>query len=188
MFATLGAAILDTDHIARDVVAPGSPGLRAVREAFGASILTAEGSLDRRKLRDLVFTDSTLRERLEAILHPLIRAATLARLDEIRATYVLIVVPLLVETGFRALVDRVLVVDCRPELQVERVMRRDAVGRREAEAVLAAQVDRATRLAAADDVIDNGGTLEQTRAQVADLHLRYEKMARDCRRRRGRAE
>ena len=162
MFSALGVPIIDTDLIAREVVGPGTPGLTAVRAAFGAAILAADGSLDRATLRDLVFEDGAARRRLEGILHPLIRAATLARLAALEAPYVVVVVPLLLETEFAALIDRVLVVDCPPDMQVERVIRRDAVSRRSAESrVLSAQLDRAARLDAADDVIDNSGTPEQ---------------------------
>jgi dephospho-CoA kinase len=188
MFAALGAPIIDSDLIAREVVTPGSAGLAAVRNAFGNAILAADGTLDRRKVRNLIFADAALRARLEAILHPLIRERMLAMLGEIRADYVVIAVPLLLETSFAALVDRILVVDCPPEVQVARVMQRDALSRPDAEAILGAQIDRATRRNAADDVIDNGGTLDTTRAQVVVLHERYSAMGRDCPSPRGRAE
>jgi dephospho-CoA kinase len=188
MFAALGVPIADTDQIAREVVAPGTAGLAAVRAAFGATILAADGSLDRVKVRDLVFEDSAARRRLEDILHPLIRAATLARLSVITAPYAVVVVPLLLETEFAALVDRVLVVDCPRQMQLERLMRRDSVSRRRAESIVSAQLDRAARLAAADDVIDNSRSLEHTRAQVAALHTQYLQLARDCPSPRGRAE
>jgi dephospho-CoA kinase len=177
LFAALGAPIVDTDQVARDVVAPGEPGLAAVAKAFGRAILTPAGTLDRAALRRRVFADEKARERLEAILHPLIRARTLAALDNMDAPYVLVAVPLLVETGFAALVDRVLVVDCPREIQLARLMARDQHSRAEAEQILAAQVSRETRLAAADDVIDNGSSLAATRAQVATLHQRYLELA-----------
>jgi dephospho-CoA kinase len=188
MFATLGVPVADTDQIAREVVAPGTAGLAAVRAAFGAAILAADGSLDRVKLRDLVFDDRGARRRLEGILHPLIREATLARLAAIEAPYVIVVVPLLLETDFAALVDRVLVVDCPPKMQLERVMRRDSVSRERAESIVSAQVDHALRLDAADDVIDNSRTIEHTREQVVALHRQYLELARDCPSPRGRAE
>jgi dephospho-CoA kinase len=188
MFAAQGVPIVDTDQIAREVVAPGTAGLAAVRAAFGAMILAADGSLDRVKLRDLVFENSGARRRLEDILHPSIRAATLARLAVLEAPYVIVVVPLLIETDFAALVDRVLVVDCEPKMQLERVMRRDSMSRKRAASIVSAQLDRAARLDAADDVIDNSRTLEHTRAQVAALHTRYLELARDCPSPRGRAE
>jgi dephospho-CoA kinase len=188
MFAALGAAVVDTDLIAREVVAPGSRGLAAVRAAFGETVLASDGTLDRRRLRAVVFNDPELRARLEAILHPLIRTRTAEQIAAARGPYALVVVPLLIETDFTELVDRILVVDCPRETQVQRVIERDGVDRSAAEAMLAAQTDRATRLTAADDVIDNGGSLELTRAQVAELHRRYSELAHDCRSRRGRAE
>lgn len=181
MLAAQGAGVVDTDLVAREVVAPGTPGLAAVREAFGSTVLAPDGTLDRGKLRAIVFADAGQRARLERTLHPLIRAATLSRLRALEAPYAVVVVPLLVETDFIELVDRVLVVDCAPEIQIERVMRRDGVTRPEAEAILAAQTDRATRLQAADDVIDNSGDLEHARAQAAALHARYSSLARNCR-------
>lgn len=177
LFAELGAGIVDTDVISREVVAPGEPGLEAVAEAFGASILTPGGELDRGALRRIVFRDAERRRALEAILHPLIRARTLHAIEQLDAPYAIVVVPLLLETGFDALVDRILVVDCPQALQRERLRRRDAADAGEADAMLAAQLGREARLARADDVIDNGGSLAATRAQVATLHARYVDLA-----------
>lgn len=173
LFASLGAPVVDTDIIAREVVAPGEPGLAAVVAAFGNQLLRTDGSLDRAQLRQLIFADASARHRLETILHPLIRAQTLTQLAALDSPYSLVVVPLLVETGFGALVDRVLVVDCPREIQLQRVMARDGQSREQAEHMLAAQVSRETRLEAADDVIDNGGSVENTRRQVENLHRGY---------------
>jgi dephospho-CoA kinase len=120
-----------------------------------------------------VFADDAKRRALESILHPLIRRRTLAKLAELTAPYAIVVVPLLIETTFSELVDRILVVDCPESAQLERLMRRDAIPRMEALAMLRAQVDRATRLKAAHDVIDNSGTPETTRRHVELLHRRY---------------
>jgi dephospho-CoA kinase len=174
MLEARGAAVVDTDVIAREVVAPGSPGLSAVRDAFGDSVLASDGGLDRRKVRGLIFANPDLRKRLESMLHPLIRGRALEELAAVDAPYAILAVPLLVETGFADIVDRILVVDCPREAQIERV--------------IAAQTDRAARLAVADDVIDNGGSLDHTRDQVEILHRRYLDLARDCRSPRGRAE
>jgi dephospho-CoA kinase len=173
MFVKLGAALIDTDQVARDVVAPGEPGLAAVANEFGPAVLTASGELNRPALRSLVFADDAKRQRLEAILHPLIRSRTRAKLAALEAPYALVAVPLLVETSFGELVDRVLVVDCPESLQLERLIKRDAIPKAEALAMVRAQVDRATRLKAAHDVIDNSGTAEATRRQVDLLHRRY---------------
>ena len=172
-FAELGAGVIDTDHVAREVVAPGEPGLAAVSEAFGPDVISSSGELDRRALRALVFANSDERRRLEAILHPLIRARTLEKLDRLDAPYALVVVPLLFETGFESLVDRVAVVDCPRDVQLERLLARDGIDEAQAEAMLSAQIDSATRLARADDVIDNSGDRERTRERVRELHAQY---------------
>jgi dephospho-CoA kinase len=177
LFVKLGAELVDADQIAREVVAPGEPALSAIRDAFGADVLTPRGELDRAALRKLVFADPDKRRTLDALLHPLIRARLLAKLAEVRRPYAVVAVPLLIETGFAALVDRVAVVDCPEPLQLERLMRRDGIPRAEAVAMIAAQADRATRLRAAHDVIDNSGDIELTRRQVAQLHHRYLELA-----------
>lgn len=173
MFVSLGAALVDTDLIAREVVAPGEPGLAAIRAQFGDSVLTVSGELDRAKMRKLVFADPAKRRALESTLHPLIRARTLQRLDAAVGPYVLVAVPLLVETGFGQLVDRVLVIDCPASQQIERLMKRDGMTEAAARTMVEAQADRATRLRAAQDVVDNSGTIDTTRQQVQSLHERY---------------
>lgn len=177
LFATLGAAVVDTDVIAREVVAPGEPGLDQLRTLFGPSIITDSGELDRRGLRAIVFADTAKRQALESVLHPLIRGRTLEKLAEVREPYAIAVIPLLIETNFREIVDRVLVVDCPVEIQLARLTRRDDLTDDEAHAMIAAQSDRASRLAAADDVIDNSGSIRATRAQVEGLHQRYLELA-----------
>jgi dephospho-CoA kinase len=177
MFVDLGAALVDTDAIARDVVAAGQPALAALREALGPGVLTTTGELDRAAVRALVFADPAKRRTLESILHPAIRERTLAALAAVERRYAIVAVPLLVETDFAALVDRVLVVDCPAELQLERLMRRDALPRAAALAMIGAQADRVTRLKAAHDVIDNSGDRVATRRQVEQLHRRYLELA-----------
>lgn len=176
IFDSLGAGIVDTDRVAREVVAPGQPGLEAVRGEFGGGVIRASGKLDRRALRKVVFADPQARRRLESLLHPLIRARTMEALEQVRAPYAVAVVPLLVETGFGELVDRVAVVDCPRAIRLERLRIRDGMDREQAESMLNAQVDRQTRLAAADDVIDNGGSRSSTRRQVQRLHALYVRM------------
>lgn len=177
MFVKLGASLIDTDVVAREVVALREPGLAAVAAEFGPRVLLPSGELNRPALRSLVFADDDKRRKLESILHPLIRARTRAKLAELEATYALVAVPLLVETSFGELVDRILVVDCPESAQLERLMRRDAIPRDEALAMLHAQVDRAARLQAAHDVIDNSGTPDATRRQVETLHRSYLELA-----------
>jgi dephospho-CoA kinase len=177
-FAELGAALVDTDAIAREVVAPGQPALAAIRELFGPAALTASGELDRRALRGIVFADPVKRRQLEELLHPLIRKRALEALDRAEGPYAIVVVPLLVETSFDRFVDRVLVVDAPLDAQLERLIRRDGLSREDAQMMIEAQIDRASRLAAADDVIDNGGDFAATRRRVAELHRTYLKLAR----------
>jgi dephospho-CoA kinase len=178
MFTKLGAGLVDTDVVAREVVARGEPGHEAVTAAFGSGALLASGEINRAALRSLVFADDEKRRALEAILHPLIRARTRAKLAAQHSPYAVVAVPLLVETSFSELVDRVLVVDCPESMQLERLMRRDGIPRDEALAMLRAQADRATRLKAAHDVIDNSGTPDATRRQVEQLHHVYLGLAR----------
>jgi dephospho-CoA kinase len=178
MFAKRGVPVIDTDRIAREVVEPGRPALAEIVEEFGEDVLNADGTLNRRTLRERVFAGEGNRQRLEAITHPRIRNETLRRMHDAGGPYQVIVVPLLVESGFGALVDRVLVVDCPPEIQRQRLMQRDTETAATAEAMMRSQTDRDTRLDAADDVIDNSGTLEDTCRQVERLHNRYLALAR----------
>jgi dephospho-CoA kinase len=173
MFAEHGAGIVDTDLIAREVVEPGQAGLEAVVAEFGSGVLLDDGRLDRAALRRIVFNDSEQRKRLDSLLHPLIRARTIVQIEALRAPYAIVVVPLLFESGFDALVDRVVVVDCPEDQQLERLCRRDGMEIGDARRMLAAQIDRQTRLARADDVVDNGGSPAESRRQVSSLHQRY---------------
>lgn len=177
----LGVPVIDTDAIAREVVEPGTGGLAAVVEAFGGEVLDAGGRLDRRALRKRVFANDAERRRLEAILHPLIRKETRRRAETAGGPYQVFVVPLLAESDFRDYVDRVLVVDCPPELQLERLIARDGETREGAERMLAAQASRKTRLGIADDVIVNDGTLAELREAVVELDARYRKAAENAR-------
>lgn len=179
LFAARGVPHVDADVSARAVVAPGSPGLAAVVEAFGPTVLTAEGTLDRRALRQRVFTDPAERKRLESILHPLIGQHLRDSLAALRGPYALLVAPLLLEGQLSRTVDRVLVVDVPEEVQIRRVMLRDGSSREEAEAILRAQMQRAERLARADDVITNDGDLQALAHQVEKLHRFYLDLARD---------
>jgi dephospho-CoA kinase len=169
-----GAALVDTDRIAHALTAPGGDAIAPIRAAFGDALIAADGRMDRAAMRAIAFADPGARRRLEAILHPMIRAGTQAGIDAALAAgapYVIVAVPLLVESGdWRGRYDRVLVVDCPPEVQVERTMRRSALPREQVDAILAAQATRAQRLAAADDVIDNGGEPAALQAQADRIH------------------
>ncbi|HEX5419856.1 MAG TPA: dephospho-CoA kinase [Gammaproteobacteria bacterium] len=189
LLGELGAGLIDTDVAAREVTEPGEPALDEIRAAYGRAVIGSDGRLDRRTLRSLVFDDPDARRRLETILHPRIRARVLEKLERLEAPYAVLVVPLLVETNFGALVDRVLVVDCPVETQLSRLTARDGIDEALARAMIGAQAERSTRLAAADDVIDNGGDAAATRAQVKRLHRFYLSLATDvCPSNRGRAE
>ncbi len=174
-FAARGAAIVDTDAIAHELTVAGGAAIPPICAAFGAEVLTPEGALDRALMRRRVFADPAQRKRLEAILHPLIRAESEARLYRLAsAEYAILVVPLLIEAGdYRTRVDRICVVDCPVALQIERVMARSGLSKEEVEKIIAAQARREERLACADDVIDNSGDFSALDAQVARLHEKY---------------
>ncbi|MEE4377361.1 MAG: dephospho-CoA kinase [Candidatus Competibacteraceae bacterium] len=173
-FEKRGVPVIDTDQLARDLVAPGQPALQEIVAAFGPGCLNQAGVLDRSYLRKTVFADPLARTRLEGILHPRIQQAVQDQLAAISATYCLVVVPLLAETEhLRALMDLILVVDVPEELQVQRVMVRDGVDKEHVQRILDAQIAPAQRLAVADDVIHNDGTLESLDGVVEVLHEKY---------------
>jgi dephospho-CoA kinase len=177
-FARLGATVVDTDAIARELTERGGAALPHIKSLFGEAFLTPEGAMDRDAMRSRVFADPVAKQTLEGLLHPMIRAEGERRIAAAQGAYVVYVVPLLVESGdYRKRVDRVLVVDCPEQVQLERVRARSGLPEREVRSIMAQQVSRAARLAAAHDVIDNGGTLDALRKQVAALHARYLKMA-----------
>jgi dephospho-CoA kinase len=172
-FAELGVPIIDADEISREVVEPGTSGLQAVVRRFGKDILAADGRLDRRRLRQIVFAQPAARRDLEELLHPLIRAQMQLRSDLLPGPYQIFVIPLLVETGLREGLDRILVVDTDEEAQVQRLMSRDQESALQARAILGAQAPRRQRLQAADDVITNTGSLADLQQAVARLHAQY---------------
>lgn len=173
MFAAYGVPVIDTDVIARDVVGPGSPALEEIANEFGPGVLRDDGQLDRAAMRRIAFSSDERRRRLEAIVHPRIREQTKARSAAAGGPYQLVVVPLLAESPMRHEMDRILVVDIPEAMQLERLLARDAGDRAQAERMIAAQASRDSRLAIADDVVDNSGDLSATRRQVDDLHRRY---------------
>lgn len=176
-FVARGVVVVDSDAIAHDLTGANGAAMAAIRAAFGASVIAADGSLDRAAMRQRVFTDAPARQRLESLLHPLIRAES-ERQATTASPYAVLVVPLLIESGdYRDRVDRVLVVDCDDATRIKRVMARSGLTREEVEQIMAAQASRAARLAAADDVIVNEGSLIELSAQVAALDLRYRGLA-----------
>lgn len=178
IFASLGVPVLDTDQIARAVVELGSPALEQLVAEFGGEILDVTGRLDRARMRERVFKNPEERTRLEAITHPAIREELARRSAEAGGDYQIHVIPLLVESGRSDAYDRVLVVDCPEEDQLKRLMARDGSSIEQARQILAAQVTREQRLAVADDVIVNTGTLEDLRRFVDTLHKNYSLLAR----------
>jgi dephospho-CoA kinase len=181
LFAAKGAALVDTDLIAHALTGPGGAAMPALQDAFGNAIVAADGRLDRQAMRRLAFADPGARTRLEGILHPMIRAETERQAAAAlagTAPYVMLVVPLLAESGdYRRRVARVVVVDCREETQITRVMARSGLTREEALRIMAAQASRSDRLAIADDIIDNDGPPENLPAQVGRLHADYLRLA-----------
>lgn len=176
-FAQRGVAVVDTDTIAHQLVAPGQPALDKIRQRFGDQVIDERGRLRRAQLRAIIFEDDRARTDLESILHPRIAAEVERRLAASTGPYVLLVVPLLVETGLFSDCDRVLVVDVPERVQIERLMKRDGSSRSQAEAALAAQISRDKRLARADDVVVNTGSLTDLRAEVERLDDRYRRLA-----------
>jgi dephospho-CoA kinase len=173
-FEAHGVEVVDADALAHGLTAPGGAAIPALRAAFGDEVIDASGALDRARMRRIAFADASARRRLEAILHPMIRAETDRLARSARSPYLILMIPLLVESGDpRARCDRVLVVDCPEEEQIRRVIARSGLPRADVEAIMATQASRAARLAAADDVVDNAGEPAGIDAQVAMLHRRY---------------
>jgi dephospho-CoA kinase len=190
-FVALGAPLVDTDVIAHRLTAPDGAAIEAIRRHFGETMIAPDGSLDRQAMRAHVFAQPQARKALEAILHPMIGAAVtreVAAATQAGADYVLLAIPLLVESGrWESRVARVLVVDCPVEVQIERVMKRSGLSRAEVEAIIRVQASRRQRLDAADDVIDNGGDPSLLDAQVARLHQSYLAQGQRARRAAGAA-
>ncbi len=177
LFAGCGATVIDADRIARELVMPGQPVLAALIRALGREILDADGNLDRERLRRRIFSDATTRRIVEGILHPAVIAEIRRQSDAAPGPYQILVIPLLIEGGHRELVDRVLLVDCAEERQIERLMRRDGETRENALRALAAQATRSQRLAAADDIVSNEGDPANLVTEVAGLDGEYRRLA-----------
>ena len=178
-FAELGAAVVDTDVIAHQLTAPRGAAMPAIIAAFGRSVLRGDGSLDRQAMRQRCFSDPATRQRLEAILHPMIRSESLKRSQNAGdAPYVLLVVPLLIESGaYRERVDRILVVDCEESAQIARVIERSGLSADEVRTIMSTQATRAARLAVANDVVANNGSRDELQRQILALHRRYIELA-----------
>jgi dephospho-CoA kinase len=179
LFAAQGVPVIDTDRIAHELTAAGGKALPAIVAAFGAQMIGTDGALNRAAMRQQVFANPSARKQLEEILHPLIRAESLRRIKNLSDTtsYAVLVVPLLIETGaYRELISRIAVVDCQEATQLARVMARNGLQQDEVERIMAAQATRAERLAAADDVIENGGDLAGLPEQIQVLHQTYTRL------------
>jgi dephospho-CoA kinase len=173
LFQRNGVPVVDADDITRDLTAADGPALSRISSVFGDDVLFADGQLDRRKLRRMVFDQPEARQQLEGILHPLVREEIRARVREISTPFCLVVIPLLVESSMTDLVDRVLVVDCEEADQIARVTVRDQCSVDDARAIIATQASRQSRLAIADDVIVNAGSLDELKIVVQRLNQRY---------------
>lgn len=179
LFEARGAVQVDTDAIAHELTVPGGAAMAPIRAAFGEGVVAPDGALDRAAMRQRVFTDGDARRRLEAILHPMIRAEADRRCGAAQAPYVILAVPLLVESGqYRDRADRILVVDCDPARQIARVVARNGLTEAQVRAILAVQASREARLAAADDVVRNEDGPDALEPQVARLHEHYLNLAR----------
>lgn len=179
LFSDLGVPVFDTDAIARQIVEPGQAALEEIKTTFDDTILTENGVLDRKKLRHLVFNDTAARNKLESILHPRIREALLTQINHCTASYCIAVIPLLIEKNWQSIVDRVLVVDIPEQLQLERASGRDRFSEASIREIMNQQVDRPTRLAMADDVIDNSGNPQRLPDQVNRLHKKYLQLSKN---------
>lgn len=178
-FARLGATVVDTDAIAHELTRAGGAAIAGIRGIFGDTAITADGAMDRKKVRELVFADPSARARLEGLLHPIIREESQRRISSASTPYAVLVVPLLIESGsYLKRVQRVAVVDCAEELQVSRVRARSGLAEDEVRRIMATQVSRTARLAAADDVIDNSGALAALHQRVGALHEHYLELAK----------
>jgi dephospho-CoA kinase len=177
LFALCDVPVIDTDRIAHEIVEPGQPALEQVVNAFGKEFLGAEGRLDRKKMRETIFSSPEQKNRLEGILHPAIRKEVDHRISQIAAPWCILVIPLLTENSPFKQVDRVLVVDVEESVQIARVMARDNISQSQAQSILDAQISRRKRLALADDILDNSGSLEQLEAAVNRLNQKYTDLA-----------
>lgn len=179
LFAELGISIIDADLIAREIVEPGQPALSQLSQYFGPQILHADGSLNRATLRQTIFKDEAARQTINEIMHPLIFKEIEQRINNLDSLYCIVAVPLLFETGYQNKFDRVLVIDCDPDTQIQRVSQRDQADLQQIQAIIDSQIPCSRRLELADDIIDNMSSLQILAEQVKKLHNSYTKLAKD---------
>ena len=173
LFATLGVPVIDTDLIARELVEPGQPALKLIIDAFGTDILNNDQTLNRRKLAQICFADEKHRQQLEAILHPAITQTMQARLNQLNSNYAIVVIPLLFEANQQQLVDRILLVDCPEDQQIERVQQRDQRSPEEIQAIISAQYPPDKKREAADDILINDSDIINLEPKIRELHEKY---------------
>lgn len=178
VFSELGVPVIDTDVISRQVVAPGQPALQQICQAFGNNMLSANGELDRSKLKNIVFATPAKRKQLENILHPIIKNEMLHQAGLLHSTYCIFAIPLLIEARQTDLVHRILVIDTPEALRRQRIKQRDSLDDKQINAIFAAQLPNHERLKHADDIIHNDSDLDQLRTQVIDLNRRYTEIAK----------
>jgi dephospho-CoA kinase len=178
LFAKYAIEVIDADVIAREVVEPGTPALKAIVDKFGQSVLDELGNLDRAKLRALVFKDSNVKNWLNQLLHPIIRQQMLLQTQQAKSAYCLLSVPLLIENKLHEQVDRVAIVDVHEQTQLQRTLLRDKTNEQQIRAIMSAQATRQERLTAADDIIDNNGKADDLAQQVTQLHKHYLQLAK----------
>ena len=172
-FESLGIPVIDADIITRELVEPGQEAIHEITAYFGDEVLQPDGQLDRARLSDRIFKNPDDRKILENILHPRAKQVALQRIAELAAPYCILCVPLLIESGWTDMVQRVLVVDLPRELQIQRIISRDKITTEKAEAIIQAQIDRNSRLASADDILDNSGDKASLLEQINTLHRKY---------------
>jgi dephospho-CoA kinase len=177
LFAQRGVPVIDTDRIAHEIVEPGRPALKRIAEAFGQEFLGSDGRLDRKKMRNAIFSSPQQKNRLESILHPAIASEVDQLVSQVEELWCILVVPLLAATRLFSWIDRVLVVDVKESVQIERVMARDKISQKQAQSILDAQTSRRQRLALADEILDNSGSLEELEAMVDKLYQKYTALA-----------
>lgn len=173
IFSELGVPIIDADIIAHNLVMPGTPALQAIIIEFGEEIVTKEGCLNRQKLRNQIFTNTTDRNKLNNILHPAIYSEITLETERIQSKYCIIAIPLLLETDASKIIDRILIIDAPRELQLSRASIRDNVTQNDIEAIIHSQISPDDRFAAADDIIKNDGDIDNLHRQICDLHKFY---------------
>lgn len=179
-FAAKGIDIIDTDEIAHELTLPEGKAIDIIKETFGPGLIAENGSLDRNKMRKLVFSDEIFRHKLEAILHPLIYHEVVRRINLTTSPYIIIVVPLLLETtAFQKLIHQILVIDCADSLQISRTIARSKLNEQEVRAIMATQITRDERLKQANDIIVNDHDLDYLQKQVNLLHLKYLTLAKE---------